>query len=201
MDRKNMRQLAAAMVVCCWLCTQQSSANTCACTPTLAAVNVTICIGSINYPMDVYFCDVNPTPDGTCTGAVQDRVSVLKKICFPSGRPPGLTDKQIISAMLCDMKNKACSVANQWGINVPNNSHYCWEIRSPRCTMTDQNGCIIACGNSPCCIIEMRWTRIAGNCDWDPRNIPLDVYKCSGTGTCNENCQDGDCPIPEGCCS
>ncbi len=177
---------------------QPLTASDCECTTVTDTIVATICIGGADYDMEIYLCDVGtPGTGGSCNSSyVQNRFSVLHKICFLDPRPAGLTNVQIISAILCDIKNSACDPTNQWGINVPNGSVYCWEIRTPKCTTTDMNGCIVPCGTDiPCCRMELRWKRESGNCYWDP----LPVYTCEDPGTCTQGCEQG-CPTVTGCC-
>lgn len=71
----------------------------CECTANVMRT-VTYCIAGTNYTVNVYFCEANSNPasiNGVCnTERKLDRLSVISKICFPNGRPPGVTDKQII---------------------------------------------------------------------------------------------------------
>lgn len=158
--------------------------------------DVDICVGGTTYTIHVYLCDVVygvPHPPGYCTGLGQNRISRIRKICFPGLIPPG-TNKDIISAMYCAIYNLDCA-SNVWGVTVPMTpgSRYCWQIQAPKCTTRDVNNCIVPCG-STCkwCYAEFAWTRFGGNC---PKDVP--VY-CSDDGDCDQGCEQG-CPTAV-CC-
>lgn len=164
--------------------------------------NVNICIGGDTFALAVDFCELNGSAPNylnpVCLNSgQQNRISIIRRICFPGTRPVGYTNAQIYGYIICDIKNRACDVPNQWGFVVPNNGVYCWTFQTPKCTTTNTDGCIVACG--PTCSIcrtLLRWERIDGNC----REALLAGVSCpANTDTCAEGCESG-CPVST-CCN
>jgi len=159
--------------------------------------HVNVCIAGTTYGMVVETCESNTAPaallDPCSPGLYQDRISTIKKICFDSTRPVGLTNVQIIGYIMCDIFNVGCAFPNpnQWGFTVPNNGAYCWTFQTPRCTRVGLDGCINACGPT-CekCIFQFRWTRSSGVCLW----APIAGAVCpTSNATCVSTCEEG-CP-------
>ncbi|CAN5458457.1 hypothetical protein BH10BAC6_BH10BAC6_04400 [soil metagenome] len=160
--------------------------------------NVNFCINGTNYNAVVYFCEtnypLNALADGICDLRKLNRISVVSKICFPNGRPPGVTDQEIFGYMLCDILNLGCNFNNQWKTHRPAlNGYYCWTIQFPKCTMTDANGCIVPCGTTcPLCRTALVWTVVDGNC------VPT-WSQCNQVQNCDQDCTNGTCQEPI-CC-
>jgi len=177
--------------------------DSCNCNNVTARNNKTVCIAGTNYSVNIDFCETvsNTYPYLTpicANSGGQNRISTIKKVCFNGARPTGLTNAQIISYILCDIKNTGCDTPNQWGILVPNNDAFCWTIQTPRCTRTDADNCIVACGTT-CykCQILLRWARVGGTCNWSL--IAGAVCHNSSVDTCPEECEEG-CPDLDTCC-
>jgi len=160
--------------------------------------NVNFCINGTNYNALVYFCEQNySAPNlgtGPCTGLQnQHRISVVSKICFPNGRPIGVTDQQIFGYMLCDMLNTGCTFGNQWRVFRPVlNGTFCWTVQLPKCTTYDANGCIVPCGTCLLCRTELVWTVVNGVCT-------PSYTQCNQLQDCDQNCTNGACQEPI-CC-
>jgi hypothetical protein len=160
--------------------------------------NVNFCINGTNYNAIVYFCEQNypsnALANGICDSRKLDRISMVSKICFPNGRPPGVTDQQIFGYMMCDILNSGCNFTNQWNTHRPAvNGFYCWTIKFPKCTTTDANGCIVPCGTTCClCRTALWWEVVNGVCT--PKYLP-----CSQVQDCDQGCTNGTCQEPI-CC-
>jgi hypothetical protein len=169
----------------------------CSCTANVQRI-VTFCVAGNTYAAAVDFCEINnntpPYLIGGCGLRRQNRISVLRKLCFQGPAPAGVTDEQIFQYLRCSIHNEACLPGNQWGINVPMNGLYCWTISIPRCTERDANGCIVPCGNCRLCRYEMRWANTQGVCSFDQ------LWECHDNDTCSTGCNSSTCPSEVLCC-
>ena len=160
--------------------------------------NVNFCINGTTYNAIVYFCEqnypLNALASGICNSKKLNRISVVSKICFPNGRPPGVTDQEIFGYMLCDILNSGCTLGNQWEVFRPAlNGAFCWTIQFPKCTTIDANGCIVPCGTTcHLCITALEWIVENGVC------TPVWI-QCSHVQGCDQDCTNGACQPPT-CC-
>lgn len=170
--------------------------NPCTCTETHNRP-VTVCINGVNYAMHVGFCEQNYNPPAShpCAVLNQDRVSIIKRVCFDSTYPVGLTNAQILGYILCDIASKGCNPGNQWGVNVPNLGKFCWLIRMPKCTMFASN-CVLPCEDCYLCTYLYEWDKTTGICTFVDKTATDN--RCPSTETCDEPCEEG-CPVKT-CC-
>jgi len=188
--------LCIATLLCSAAATDLFAAETydsCNCN-NLTQRHVNVCIAGTTYGMVVETCETNGVLADPCpTGLWQDRISTIKKICFDSTRPIGLTISQIIGYIMCDIYNTGCDFPspNRWGFSVTNGTNYCWTFQTPRCMRWGLDNCINSCGPT-CykCIFQFVWTRTAGACTV---TLASGDQCTSSDATCASTCEEG-CP-------
>ena len=171
----------------------------CTCpTEALGVDNVPICIGGVNYVVEVTRCQEFGAPllDAICLpSGFQDQYTTITKVCFVGAKPTPIDPRAVFNAILWAMD--PCLNPGLFGASVPLpvGSIYCWTVMTPKCVFVNQGtGCITKCGDG-CCRLARRWIRKAdGSCQLD------NTWSCDiPTTNCISSCTVLACPIPEQC--
>lgn len=167
----------------------------------LIADNLSICIGGINYVVDVYGCmridNSYPFLAQLCSpSGDQNQYSTITRICFVGSKPLPIDPAATFGAVICALDPcKTPGVSGAWVPPVAG-SIYCWTVLLPRCVQVNNaTGCINKCGDG-CCLIARRWARgDDGSCTL------TGFWRCFSNPTnCVSPCVEVDCIEQLECC-
>jgi hypothetical protein len=180
----------------------RADVDNCQCdTEILLSDDLPICIGDVNYIVDVYGCKlVGFAPDylpPICNppDLRQDQYTTVTRVCFVGVKPLPINAKATLDAILCAWN--PCVSPGVMGAFVPQTpgSRYCWTTLFPKCVQVNNaTGCISKCGDG-CCILARQWTRMSdGSC------MLTGSWACDLPSTsCINTCIEIECPTPV-CC-
>jgi hypothetical protein len=160
---------------------------------------ITICINGVDRNVAVTHCSQRFCPPQLATEcndipqvAIHQR-TIIKRIC-----PIGFTATAqqlrdgVIAAMGLCCGNKAGFV-----LCPPVSGGWCWLVSIPSCMYFSADGCLVACDNSPCCTLNVRYTPnnpMPGQCSVEV------LQTCTTSDECPVGCTDLGCDIPAECC-
>lgn len=181
----------------------RADVDNCQCdTEILLSDDLPICIGGVNYIVDVYGCKrlrVAPGYLAAICGPedlLQDQYATVTRVCYVGAKPMPINAKATFDAILCAWN--PCVNPGIMGAFVPlaPDSRYCWTTLFPKCVQVNNaTGCISKCGDG-CCILARQWTRMSdGSC------VLTGTWTCDLPSTsCINTCIEIECPTPV-CCN
>jgi len=177
----------------------QIDPNICDCEfPGIIKANLPICLGGVNYLVDVYGCEQNPGtlfPEICLNSGLQNRRTTITKICFVGTPPASYSAQALIDAVVCTMN--PCRPPYSWGVTMPPvpGTIYCWTIVTPTCVRILANGCLERCGTG-CCILAIQF-----KVDANPINPCIVTYwACNVPGVCYDGCIPLTCMTEQPVC-